>query len=90
MTYGMLLICWHMLWCCTAHYAGSHARFGLANVLYKMGTQNRDFTCEVCHSQNRRGLGANDGEKSFLVCSHLCLFLVSVFRKPLLISHNSK
>ena len=58
--------------------------------LYKMRTQNRDFTCEVCHSQNRRGLGANDGEKRFLVCSHLCLFLVSVFRNPLLISHNSR
>ena len=29
--------------------------------LYKMGTQNRGFTCEVCHSGNRRGFRANDG-----------------------------
>ena len=29
--------------------------------LYKMGTQNREFTCEVCHSQHRSCWGANDG-----------------------------
>ena len=29
--YGMLLICWHMLRCCTSPYAGSRSHFGLAH-----------------------------------------------------------
>ena len=29
--------------------------------LYKMVTQNQRYTCEVCHSQNQKSLGANDG-----------------------------
>ena len=29
-------------------------------MVYKMGTQDRGFTCEVCHFRNRTGLGAND------------------------------
>ena len=40
--------------------------------LYKMGTQNRGFTCEVYHSRNRRDLGANDA-----------VFLGTDFRFPL-------
>ena len=29
--YGMLLICWDMLRCCTSPYAGSRGHFGLAH-----------------------------------------------------------
>ena len=60
MNYGMLLICWHMLRCCTSPYARSRGHFDVAHEASQIRSQIRELTCEAWHVYIRRGFGAND------------------------------